>query len=417
MHPLYEEAINHLKKACEILGLSQDEFELLKQPDRIIEVKIPVKMDDGTIKTFIGWRSQHNNALGPYKGGIRYHPETTREEVIALSMIMTWKNSLAGLPYGGGKGGIRVDPRKLSQRELEQLSRGFFHAISRYVGPDIDVPAPDVYTNPQVMAWFFDEYSKARQGEQFFGVVTGKPKLLGGLETRIESTGFGTALTARLAAEKLYGSIENRTVAIQGFGNVGQYAAKYLEQWGARIVAVSDSSGGIFHGTGFEVKGLLHTKNTMKKIVLHEDKDKTISNEELLELDVDILIPAALENVINESNMKKIKARIIVEGANGPVTKIAEEYLQKEKGVVIVPDILANAGGVITSHIEWVNNRMGMWIKEEEAKKRLEEKMTTVFEEAWSFWENIGKEYTFRNAAYTLGVRRVVEALKLRGIL
>ncbi len=418
MNKALEQAEFFLKRAIDFLGYGKAEYEMLRRPDRIIEVKIPVKRKDGSVEVFVGWRSQHNNALGPYKGGIRYHPEVTKEEVIALSMIMTFKNSLAGLPYGGGKGGIRVNPKELTKEELEQLSRNFFRAINRYVGIDIDIPAPDVYTNPQTMAWYFDEYSKVRGDDQFFGVVTGKPKLLGGLDTRVISTGYGTALAARLAAEKLWGSVQGKTVAVQGFGNVGRYAAKYLAEWGAIVVAVSDSSGGIFNSKGLNVDEVLKVKDEKGKVTAYENIERKITNEELLELDVDILVPSALEDVITPANMRNIKAKIISEGANGPVSNEADEFLFKEKDMVVIPDILANAGGVITSHIEWVNNRMGGWIREEDALQRLTEKMTEVFNKTWEFWEkDARREVPMRIAAYSLAVKRVVEAMKMRGWL
>ncbi len=418
MNKALEQAEFFLKRAIDFLGYGKAEYEMLRRPDRIIEVKIPVKRKDGSVEVFVGWRSQHNNALGPYKGGIRYHPEVTKEEVIALSMIMTFKNSLAGLPYGGGKGGIRVNPKELTKEELEQLSRNFFRAINRYVGIDIDIPAPDVYTNPQTMAWYFDEYSKVRGEDQFFGVVTGKPKLLGGLDTRVISTGYGTALAARLAAEKLWGSVQGKTVAVQGFGNVGRYAAKYLAEWGAIVVAVSDSSGGIFNSKGLNVDEVLKVKDEKGKVTAYENIERKITNEELLELDVDILVPSALEDVITPANMRNIKAKIISEGANGPVSNEADEFLFKEKDMVVIPDILANAGGVITSHIEWVNNRMGGWIREEDALQRLTEKMTEVFNKTWEFWEkDARREVPMRIAAYSLAVKRVVEAMKMRGWL
>ncbi len=408
----YEEAKKQLRKAIDLLGYSDEIYEILAVPDRVLQVKVPVKMDDGTTKVFIGWRSQHNNALGPYKGGVRYHPNVTKNEVIALSMWMTWKNSLAGLPYGGGKGGIKVDPRKLSKRELEQLSRNFFHAISEIVGIDKDIPAPDVYTDPQTMAWYMDEYSKY-VGYQAFGVVTGKPLILGGLYTRVISTGLGTALTAKLAAEKVWGTVENKTVAIQGYGNVGYYAAKFLHEWGAKIVAVSDSKGGIYKPEGLDPEDVMRVKRETGSVINYPGVQR-ISNEEILELEVDILVPAALENVITEKNVERVKAKVISEGANGPTTPEADEVLAR-KEVIVVPDILANAGGVIMSHIEWVNNRMGGWITEEEAKNKLIEKMTNNFNAVWDFWNKIGRDKPMRDAAYGLAVKRVVEAMKLRG--
>ncbi|MEM2421395.1 MAG: Glu/Leu/Phe/Val dehydrogenase, partial [Acidilobaceae archaeon] len=373
----YEEAKKQLRSTVELLGLGYDVYEALATPERVIQVKIPVRMDDGSVKVFIGWRSQHNSALGPYKGGIRYHPDVTMNEVIALSMWMTWKCSLAGLPYGGGKGGVRVDPKRLSIRELERLSRGYFAALAEYLGVDLDIPAPDVYTNPQVMAWYFDEFSRIKGG-LYYGVVTGKPVEIGGLEARIYSTGLGVAISAREAAKKLLGGIEGRTVAIQGFGNVGYYAAKFLEEMGAIVVAISDSRGGIFNPRGLNVGEVISVKEKTGTVVNYDKAEKKITNEEILELKVDVLIPAAIENVITEANARNIKAKIIVEGANGPTTVEAERMLT-EAGVIIAPDILANAGGVIMSHIEWVNNRIGGWITEEEARRKLEEKMIASF--------------------------------------
>jgi len=329
-------------------------------------------------------------------------------------MWMTWKNSLAGLPYGGGKGGIRVDPHRLSKSELERLSRSYFEAISDIVGVDIDIPAPDVYTDPQVMTWYFDQFSKVKRG-QYFGVVTGKPLEVGGLYTRIIATGYGTAIAAREVAKKLFGAVDGRTVAVQGYGNAGYYAAKFLHEMGALVVAVSDSRGGIYNSKGLnpdEVKAIKNKTGT----VLEYPAEKKITNEELLELDVDILVPAAIENVITEDNADRIKAKAVVEAANGPTTPDAERILTKA-GIVVVPDILANAGGVIMSHIEWVNNRMGGWITEDEARKRLEDKMVTNFNRVWDYWESkLDKEkYNMRAAAYAIAVDRVVTAMRLRG--
>ena len=414
VHDPYEEAKKQLRTTIELLGLGEDIYEILAYPERLIQVRIPVKMDDGSVKVFIGWRSQHNSALGPYKGGVRYHPNTDAHEVIALSMWMTWKNSLAGLPYGGGKGGIRVDPHKLSKNELMRLSKAYFEAISDVVGVDQDIPAPDVYTNPQTMAWFFDAYSKVKRG-QYFGVVTGKPLELGGMQTRIIATGFGTAVAARELAKKLWGGLEGKIVAVQGYGNAGYYAAKYLHEWGAKIVAVSDSKGGIYSAEGLNPDEVLKVKKETGSVINYPNV-KRITNEELLELDVDILVPAAIENVITEANADRIKAKAIVEAANGPTTPDAEVILTK-KGIVVVPDILANAGGVIMSHIEWVNNRMGGWITEEEAKNRLEQKMINNFNKVYEYWQSKldTSKYNMRAAAYMIAVDRVVRAMKLRG--
>ncbi|ABN69605.1 glutamate dehydrogenase (NADP) [Staphylothermus marinus F1] len=412
--PTYQMAVKQLREAAQLLGLPDEIVEVLRHPERLIQVKIPVRRDNGKIEVYLGWRSQHNSALGPYKGGIRYREDVTPGEVVALSMWMTWKNSLAGIPYGGGKGGVRVNPKLLSQRELEELSRKYFAALARNVGPDVDIPAPDVYTNPQTMAWYFDEYSKI-VGYNAWGVVTAKPVELGGLHARTVSTGYGTALTAREAAKRWIGGIEGKTVAIQGFGNVGQYAAKYLKEWGAIVVAVSDRSGGIYDPNGIDVEEAMKVKAETGKVTNYKKGNvKIISNEELLELDVDILIPAATENVITKANADRIKAKVISEGANGPTTPEAEEILHK-KGVVIVPDILANAGGVTMSWIEWSHNRMGCWLTDEEALARLDRIMTHNFNRVFDDWQKKFSDYPMRAAAYAIAVDRVVRAMKLRG--
>ncbi len=407
----YSVAVKQLKRVIDYLGLDEYVFDMLKTPERVIQVKVPVKMDNGKTAVFIGWRSQHNSALGPYKGGVRYHPNVTMNEVMALSMWMTWKTALLGLPYGGGKGGIKVDPRKLSHRELQELSRNYFAALSKFVGIDLDIPAPDVYTDSQVMAWFIDEYYKVT-GYNIYGVVTSKPTLLGGMYTRIISTGLGVAITAREAAKRLIGGIRDLKVAIQGFGNVGSYAAKFLSEWGAKIIAVSDSKGGVYSEKGLDVEKLFQVKRDKGSVIYYGDA-KRISNEELLTLDTDILIPAALENVITERNAPQIKAKVIAEGANGPTTPKADEILH-ERGIYVIPDILANAGGVTMSWIEWANNRMGNWLTEEEARRKLEEKMISAFNEHYSYWSR-KKDIDPRTAAQALAVEKVVEAMKLRG--
>jgi len=407
----YEIAVMQLRKAVNVLGLDEETFEALKTHERIIQVKIPVRMDDGKIRVFIGWRAQHNSALGPYKGGVRYHPETSMSEVMALSMWMTWKCSLLQLPYGGGKGGVRVDPRRLSVREIEELSRRYFASIARFVGEDLDVPAPDVYTNPQIMAWYIDEYYKIT-GHNILAVVTSKPPILGGINTRIIATGLGVATVAREASKKILGGIEGRTVAVQGFGNVGSYAAYFLSSWGARVIAVTDSQGGVYNPRGLDVEALMKIKGEKGSVIYYQD-GKRISNEELLTMDADILVPAALENVITEENAPKIRAKVIVEGANGPTTPEADEILFK-RGIFIAPDILANAGGVTASWIEWVNNRIGGWLTEEEAKKKLEDKMSEAFNTFYSYLSR-RSDIDPRTAAQALAVERVYNAMKLRG--
>ncbi|MEM4769289.1 MAG: Glu/Leu/Phe/Val dehydrogenase, partial [Desulfurococcaceae archaeon] len=404
-----------LKDVANILGLSDEIVEALRHPEKLVQVKITIRRDDGRIATFIGWRSQHNSALGPYKGGIRYSPNATAGETVALSMWMTWKNALAGLPYGGGKGAVRVNPKELSQRELEELSRKYFAAIAREVGPDIDIPAPDVYTNPQVMAWYYDEYSRI-VGYPAWGVVTAKPVELGGLQARVVSTGYGVALVAREAAKKVLGGVEGKTVAVHGFGNVGMYAAKYLAEWGATVVAVSDSKGYIYDPGGLDVEEVIRVKAEMGSVVNYKKGNVKVSENhmELLELPVDILVPAAIENVITSENVNRVKAKIISEGANGPTTPEADKVLH-EKGTVVIPDILANAGGVTMSWIEWSHNRMGCFLTEEEALSRLDKMMTQNFHRVFDEWQKKYSEYPMRIAAYAIAVDRVVKAMKIRG--
>ncbi|MEM1699852.1 MAG: Glu/Leu/Phe/Val dehydrogenase [Desulfurococcaceae archaeon] len=413
--PVYLMAVKQLKDVANILGLSDEIVEALRHPEKLVQVKITIRRDDGRIATFIGWRSQHNSALGPYKGGIRYSPNATAGETVALSMWMTWKNALAGLPYGGGKGAVRVNPKELSQRELEELSRKYFAAIAREVGPDIDIPAPDVYTNPQVMAWYYDEYSRI-VGYPAWGVVTAKPVELGGLQARVVSTGYGVALVAREAAKKVLGGVEGKTVAVHGFGNVGMYAAKYLAEWGATVVAVSDSKGYIYDPGGLDVEEVIRVKAEMGSVVNYKKGNVKVSENhmELLELPVDILVPAAIENVITSENVNRVKAKIISEGANGPTTPEADKVLH-EKGAVVIPDILANAGGVTMSWIEWSHNRMGCFLTEEEALSRLDKMMTQNFHRVFDEWQKKYSEYPMRIAAYAIAVDRVVKVMKIRG--
>lgn len=413
--PVYQMAVKQLRESASLLGLSDDIVEALRHPEKLIQVKVTIRRENGRIETYLGWRSQHNSALGPYKGRIRYGEDTTPGEVVALSMWMTWKTSLAGIPYGGGKGGLRVDPKKLTPRELEEASRKFFAAIAREVGPDIDIPAPDVYTNPQIMAWYFDEYSKIA-GYPAWGVVTAKPPELGGLQARVISTGYGVALIAREAARRILGGLEGRTVAVHGFGNVGTYAAEYLAKWGARVVAVSDSSGYVYDPKGLDVEEVKRVKESTGKVTSYSKGDARVSGNhmELLELPVDILVPAAIQDVITRENAGRVKAKVIVEAANGPTTPEAEAILH-EKGVVIVPDILANAGGVVMSWIEWSHNRMGCWLTDEEALARLDKMMSLNFDRVYSDWMKRFSTHPMRTAAYAIAVDRVVKAMKLRG--
>ncbi|AWR97016.1 glutamate dehydrogenase [Acidianus sulfidivorans JP7] len=410
---LYTQQVKKLYKVGQLLGLQQDELEALATPERVIQVKIQIRGKDGKIKTFTGWRSQHNSALGPYKGGVRYHPNVTQDEVIALSMIMTWKNSLLQLPYGGGKAGIRVNPSSLSKDELEMLSRNFIDAIYKYIGSDIDIPAPDVNTNPQIMAWFLDEYNKI-SGKIDPAVFTGKPIELGGLAVREYSTGLGVAHIAKLASEKFLDGIEGKRVIIQGFGNLGSYAAKFLQELGAKIVGVSDSKGGVIDYNGLDYDKLMEIKKS-KNSVVEYPSGKKVSNDELLISDCDILIPGALENVINKFNAPKIKAKLIVEGANGPLTADADEIL-KERNIPVVPDILANSGGVVGSYVEWANNKMGEIIEEEEAKKLILSRMEKAFNEMYSKYNKL-EDQDLRTSAMVVAVERVVNAMKARGLI
>jgi len=416
----YEEAKKQLKKAINVLNYPDRDsvYARLSVPERILEVAIPVKMDDGTIKVFKGFRSQHNSARGPYKGGIRYHPQVTKEEVIALSMWMTWKCALADIPYGGGKGGVAVDPHQLSPRELEQLSRNYFRAIAPIVSPDIDIPAPDVYTDPQIMAWFFDEYSKYA-GYNAFGVVTAKPLELFGSLGRIYSTGYGTAVAAREAAKVAGINLQGATVSIQGYGNAGYYAAKFLHEWGAKIVAVSDTKGTIINWNGLDPDKLHEwktTKSAKRSVIDYPDAEQRLEGDTTapLFLNVDILIPAALENQITGENADKVAAKVIAEAANGPTTVEADEILDK-RGVIIAPDFQANAGGVIVSYFEWVQNRQGISWTEEEVKRRLEEKIVASFHAMYEAKQKYNVDW--RTAAYIVAVDRVVKAMRLRGWL
>ncbi|AWR99659.1 Glu/Leu/Phe/Val family dehydrogenase [Metallosphaera hakonensis] len=410
---LYTQQTKKLYKIGEILGLHEDQLTALSTPERVIQVKIQIKGKDGTIKTFTGWRSQHNSALGPYKGGVRFHPNVTQDEVIALSMIMTWKNSLLQLPYGGGKAGVRVDPKTLSKEELEQLSRNFIDAIYKYIGSDIDVPAPDVNTDSQIMSWFLDEYTKI-SGKIDPATFTGKPIDLGGLEVREFSTGLGVVHTAKLAAEKFLGGLEGRRVIIQGFGNLGSFAAKFFEENGALVIGVSDSKGGVIDSNGLSYSKLEEVKKTTGSVVNYPT-GKKVSNEELLVSECDILVPAALENVINKYNAPKIKTKLIVEGANGPLTADADSIL-KERGIPVVPDILANSGGVVGSYVEWANNRMGEIINEDDAKKLILTRMEKAFNEVYNKYNSLSDQ-DLRTAAMVVAVERVIRAMKVRGLI
>lgn len=398
------------EEAAQIIGLSQDLCDVLKKPERTIIISLPCKMDNGELKVFTGYRVQHNSARGPYKGGIRYHPDVTLEEVTALAMLMTWKCAVVDIPFGGAKGGVRCDPKSMSQAELERLTRKYTMAIANNIGPYLDIPAPDVYTDAQTMAWIMDTYSKMR-GEPVPAVVTGKPIALGGSEVRNEATGRGVAIITREVGKYLGKPLKDAKVVIQGFGNAGYISAKLLQDMGCRIVAVSDSKGGIRSSERLDVEKVLEHKRKTGSVINYE-KAENITNEELLELECDFLIPAAIENVITAKNADRIKAMAIIEAANGPTTPEADRILS-ERGVLVIPDILANAGGVTVSYFEWVQNLTRTKWSIEEVRANLEKKMVKSFEEVI----NSAKEYkvSARQAAMIVAVKRVAEAVKSLG--
>lgn len=405
-------AQKQVKAAVEELGLSEAVYEILKQPLRVLEVAIPVVMDDGRVQVFTGYRSQHNDAVGPFKGGLRFAPGVNVDEVRALSMWMTFKCATLGLPYGGGKGGVICDPKKLSNRELEELSRGFIQAVAMIVGPEKDIPAPDVYTNPQIMAWMVDEFSRIRD-QNSFGLMTGKPLIIGGSAGRGTATGRGCVIVAAAAAKKLGIDIKKAKVVVEGFGNAGSVAAQLISEMGAKVIACNDSTAGIFNPEGLDVKAVLAHKAKTGSVKGYPGS-KPVTNEELLQLDCDILIPAALENQITESVAPGVKAKIISEAANGPTTPEADAILAK-KGVLILPDVLASAGGVTVSYFEWVQNTMNYYWSEEEVNQKLADMMNRAFDSVYRMHE--AKKVTMRRAAFMVAVSRVAEAMKVRGWL
>ncbi|MGM0943396.1 MAG: Glu/Leu/Phe/Val family dehydrogenase [Bacillota bacterium] len=398
-----------VKTALEKLGYPDEVFELLKDPIRMMTVRIPVRMDDGSIKVFTGYRAQHNDAVGPTKGGVRFHPDVTEKEVKALSIWMSLKAGIVDLPYGGGKGGIICDPREMSFRELEGLSRGYVRAISQIVGPTKDIPAPDVFTNSQIMAWMMDEYSRIDEFNSP-GFITGKPIVLGGSHGRESATAKGVTICINEAAKKKGIDVKGARVVVQGFGNAGSFLSKFLHDAGAKVVGISDAYGALYDPEGLDIDYLLDRRDSFGTVT--KLFNNTISNKDLLELDCDILVPAAVENQITGENADKIKASIVVEAANGPTTMEGTRILS-ERGILLVPDVLASAGGVTVSYFEWVQNNQGYYWTEEEIDKKLHEIMVKSFNSIYNTAET--RRVDMRLAAYMIGVRKMAEASRFRG--
>jgi len=408
----FEVALEQLDEAAKLIKLDNGMHKILAHPKRVLTVSVPVRMDNGEIAVFTGFRSQHNDARGPYKGGIRYHPQVTLDEVKALSMWMTWKCAIAEIPYGGGKGGIICNPKEMSEGELERMTRRYAYAISDIIGPHTDIPAPDVYTGGKEMAWIMDTYSALKGNFVQPELITGKPLPIGGSLGRNEATGRGLSFTVREAAKKLKINLKTATVAVQGFGNAGQFAAQLIEEQGAKIIAVSDSQGGVYNKNGLQVGTLRKHKEKTGSVVGFPGA-KSISNEDLLETECTILIPAALENQITKKNAGKIGAKIMAEAANGPTTPEADDILYKNK-VLVIPDVLANGGGVTVSYFEWLQNLRREYWSENDVNERLDRNITKAFLDVYETHEKYG--VNMRKASTLLAVNRVVEALKIRGI-
>ncbi len=406
----FETAQRYFDQAAEKMGLSNNMRTLLATPKREVKVQVALEMDDGQIRTFIGFRVQHDNARGPYKGGLRYHPEVNGDEVLALAVLMTWKTAVVNIPYGGAKGGISLDPKELSPGELERVTRKFIDEIHDVIGPDKDIPAPDMGTNSQVMAWIMNQY------EKFHGFnpacVTGKPVELHGADGREEATGRGVSIITRAALERRGKPIEGARVAIQGFGNVGSWCSRFLTEYGAKVVAVSDFYGGLLNEEGLDIAAVAQHAREHGRLAGYP-RAREITNAELLAADVDVLIPAALGNVITKENAADVRAKFIIEAANGPLTPDADEILER-KDVLIVPDILANAGGVTVSYFEWVQNRQHFKWELSRVREELDKIMRDSLDRVWRIAEE--KRVPLRVAAYILGIGRVGRATVLGGI-
>lgn len=407
----FENAMQQFDEAAKLLHIDKSLIEFIKQPKRTLIVKLPVHMDDGSYEVFTGYRVQHSAIRGPGKGGVRFHQDVNLDEVMALSAWMTWKCAVVGIPYGGAKGGVTVDPTQLSPRELEELTRRYTSEIMEMIGPEKDVPAPDVGTNSQVMAWMMDTYSMhAHQTTN--AVVTGKPLELGGSRGRVEATGRGVMITAREAAERLGVDLNGATVAVQGFGNVGSVSAFLLQEQGCKVVAVSDVSGAIHNPDGLDLEALRAWVKDNRKVAGFPGAE-ALPREDVLYVECDILVPAALESVIHKGNAGRVNAKIVAEGANGPVTPEADKILAA-RNVLIVPDILCNAGGVTVSYFEWVQNRIGYYWEEDEVNRRMEVILVRSFNDVYTVAEEHG--ISMRVAAFMLAIQRVVETATLRGV-
>ncbi|MBU4246211.1 MAG: Glu/Leu/Phe/Val dehydrogenase [Nanoarchaeota archaeon] len=406
---IFEKAFQRLEKAMKYVEISDDARAILSAPKETLSFSIPVRMDSGKIQVFNGYRVHYNDARGPYKGGIRYHPNVSLDEVIALSFWMAFKCAVADIPYGGAKGGVVIDPKKLSRAELERLSRGYIRGVYKFIGVDTDIPAPDVYTNAEIMGWMMDEYAQI-YGKQIPGVITGKPIALGGSLGRDDATARGGFIVMKELATILKMEPKITRVAIQGFGNAGAHLARLMHNAGYLIVAISDSKGGIYNKEGLDITVVeAHKEKTGNVQNVHGAKN--ITNEELLEVECEILAPSALENQLTKNNAAKVKAKVVLELANGPTTPEADEILTK-KGVLVVPDILANAGGVTVSYFEWVQNREGYYWTLPEVHERLAKKMTSAFHGIYEL--SAREKIDMRTAAYVIGLQRLVKAIDAR---
>ncbi len=410
--PLFRNAIQNVEEAAKLIKCDGNVLERLKRPRRCLTVSVPTRMDDYSVKVFTGYRVQYSPTLGPYKGGIRYHEKVDLPEVVGLAALMTFKNSVLGLPLGGAKGGVAVDPTKLSRTEKQNLTRRYASELGPFVGPNKDIPAPDVGTDPQTMAWFMDTYSQEQGGYAQPGVVTGKPVEIGGTLGRNHATGLGVVFVAEKAFEKMKIPMRGSKIVIQGFGNVGSFAAKFAAERGARIVAVSDVSGGIFNGDGLDIPALM-TYVAQNKTIKGFPGSQAVSNNELLELPCDALFPCALEGQIDQSNAERVKAKIIVEGANGPTTNVATKILH-QRGDFIAPDFIANVGGVNVSYFEWVQDIMSFFWDEHEVDMKLQGIITKAFDNAFKLHQE--KNVDMRAAGMALAVQRLEKAMLLRGL-